>query len=263
MSHTDDLGDRMKMYEQMEAGRRLMPGLPVCARIDGRAFSTWTRGFGRPFDARLSNVMVGTTKRLVKETGARIGYTQSDEISLVWYEPRRALPFFDGKVQKLSSVIASMTTAFFNEQRHLFPERKDRPAQFDCRVWNVPTLDEAANTLLWRELDATKNSISMAARAFYSHKQLHGLGSADMQELLHQKGVNWNDYPTYFKRGTFVQAREVTQPFTAAELESLPPKHAARTNPRLVVSRKVIEVLDIPPLARLPDRVFVLFGPVD
>lgn len=261
MSHTDDLGDRMKMYEQAEAGRRLMPGLPVCARSDGRSFSTWTRGFERPYDTRLSETMVETTRELVEATGACIGYTQSDEISLVWYEPRGPIPFFEGKTQKLVSVLASMATAFFNRHGHRFPERHSTPAQFDCRVWNVPTLAEAANVLLWRELDATKNSVSMAARAYYSHKQVHGLSSSDMQELLHQKGVNWNDYPAFFKRGTFVRAARVTRAFTADELSKLPPKHHAHTNPDLAVSRRVIACLDLPPLRQVQDRVAVLFPP--
>ena len=111
----DDLGDRMKVYEAAETGRRFTPLLPVYARIDGRCFSTFTDGLDRPFDDRLSRAMVETVKYLVGETYARIGYTQSDEISLVWQQARYdSEMLFGGKVQKLVSVLAAMATAKFN-----------------------------------------------------------------------------------------------------------------------------------------------------
>lgn len=178
---TDALGDRMKLYEQAEAGRAALPLLPVCLRLDGRSFSAWTRGLQRPFDPRLSALMIEVTTKLVEETGALVGYTQSDEISLVLYsdDPKSEL-WFAGKLQKLTSVAASFATAHFNARvPALLPERSGRLACFDCRAWTVPSLEEAANVLVWREVDATKNSVSMAAREFYSHRALHGHGRAD------------------------------------------------------------------------------------
>lgn len=80
-----DLGDRMKAYENVETGRRFTPLLPVYARIDGRSFHAFTHGMDRPFDDKLISVMRETTRRLVEETDALVGYTQSDEISLLWY----------------------------------------------------------------------------------------------------------------------------------------------------------------------------------
>ena len=200
-------GDRMKSYEWQETSRRLLPLLPAIARLDGKSFSAFTEGLERPYDSRLSQLMVATTKYLVEETGALCGYTQSDEISLLFYsDDAKSQIFYAGKVHKMNSVLASMTTAYFNHHKlGALPEKRDALACFDSRVWNVPNREEAANTFLWRERDATKNSISMAARMFYSHEELLGRTSNQLQELLHQKGVNWNDYPSFFKRGSFVQ----------------------------------------------------------
>jgi tRNA(His) 5'-end guanylyltransferase len=251
----------MKAYEQQEAGRRFLPLLPVCARLDGKGFSKFTKELQRPYDSRLVELMCCTTAYLVQETQACIGYTQSDEISLVWYSDEyKSQIFFDRRVQKMVSVLASMTTAFFNAHlpEHL-PEKTGVLALFDCRVWQVPTLEEATNTLLWREFDATKNSISMAARHYYPHKALHKKTGDEMQEMLWQKGVNWNDYPSFFKRGTFVQKRKVVRAFTPEEIVRLPTKHDARKNPALTIERSEVQRLNMPPFARVKNRIEVIF----
>jgi tRNA(His) guanylyltransferase len=257
----DDLGDRMKEYERAEAARRLMARLPICVRIDGKRFSKFTEGLQRPYDERLSRLMVATTRHLVEESAALAGYTQSDEISLLYYDddPKSQI-FLDRRVQKLTSILASMTTGYFNAHlAEALPEKAGQVALFDSRAWSLPTKDEAANTFLWRELDATKNSVSMAARAYYSHGELHDRKSAELQEMLFRKGVNWNDYPAFFKRGTFVLRRTIQRRFTTEELDSLPPRHAARTNPELVVTRSEVRPIDMPPFGRLKNRVGVLF----
>lgn len=257
---SDELGDRMKQLEGTEAGRRFLPSLPICVRIDGKRFSRWTQGLARPFDWRLSDLMVQTTIRLVEDTHARIGYTQSDEISLVYFAEEGSQVFLDGRIQKTTSILASMATAAFNAGvANAIPERATRPAIFDCRAWVVPTLEEAANTLLWRELDATKNSVSMAARHYYSHSALMGKSRAEMQDMLHAKGVNWNDYPAFFKRGSFVRRRTIESRFTAEEIEALPPKHAARRNPDLPVVRTTVEVVEMPSFKKVTNRVGVVF----
>lgn len=261
MTDKTALGDRMKQYEGLEAGRKFLPRLPICARLDGKGFSKWTRGLARPYDPRLSDLMVHVTTRLVQHTQAVIGYTQSDEISLVFYSPEpKAQVFFDGRVQKMTSVLAAMATAWFNaELAERIPERADRPALFDCRTWAVPTREEAANALLWRERDATKNSISMAARHYYPHRDLMHQRRDALHELLHAQGVNWNDYPPFFKRGVFVQRRIHRRRFEAHELEALPPKHAARQDPDLIIERAVVEPLDMPPFGKVTNRVEVIF----
>ncbi|MCA9717559.1 MAG: hypothetical protein H6713_26975 [Myxococcales bacterium] len=261
MSKKLTFADRMKGYEHAEAGRRLMPLTPVIARLDGKGFSRFTASLERPFDRRLSELMIDMTIALVTETGARVGYTQSDELSLLWYsEDYQRQIYHDGRIQKMVSLLAARASVWFNAALpERIPEKAGRAPVFDCRVFPVPNKVEAANVLLWRERDATRNSLSMAARARYSHAQLHGKGHREMHDMLMAKGVNWNDYPAFFKRGTYVQACTVSRPFSADELESLPPKHAAHQNPELVVERRVIDRLELPPIGRVRNRVDVLF----
>ncbi len=246
------------MYESVESGRRLMPLLPVCIRVDGKCFHSYTHRLASPYDERLSNIMVAVAKSLVRQTNAKIGYTQSDEINLVLYSDKtESQIFFDGKIQKVVSVVSSMATAEFNSLRHVIPELKG-PAFFDCRAWNVPTLQEAANVILWRELDATRNSIQSAARAYYSHKQCNNKSTGEMQEMLFQKGVNWNDYPDFFKRGTFVIPKKFKRLLTPEELERIPEHH--RPPPGTEFERGELVVKSFPPLFKISNRVDVLFG---
>jgi tRNA(His) guanylyltransferase len=257
-----DLADRMKRYEDIGAGQLLIPNLPVCIRLDGRAFHQWTRGLSRPYDDRPHTLFDETTKFLVEASDAVVGYTQSDEITLILYNGGKpdAQIFFDGRVSKLTSVLASMATAKFNALvPSILPEKQNRLACFDCRVWNVPTEQEAVNCLIWRELDATRNSIQMAAQALYSHKQLHQKNTSEMQEMLRQKGINWQDYPARFTRGSYFQRRVITRKFTVEELEQLPPLHEARKNPDVMVTRQVIAPLELPPLLNVSNRVEVIF----
>ena len=258
---SDDFGDRMKLYEGAEAQRRFMPLLPILARLDGRNFSAFTRGLPRPFDARLSECMRLLTIALVNETGARVGYTQSDEITLAIYSDTfGSQVYFDGRIQKIvSSLAAYASVVFLAHVRELIPERSAARPTFDCRAWTVPNLIEATNAILWREQDATKNSISMAASVHYSHRELHGLDSSAKQELLHRKGINWNDYPAHFKRGSYVLRRTTTEKFTPEEIDALPPMHHARTNPDAIIERSRVCVVDLPPLAGIANRVDVLF----
>lgn len=257
----DSLGNRMKFYEKQYSGQRLMNLIPICARMDGKAFHTFTKGLRRPYDERLSTLMVETTKYLVAETGANVGYTQSDEISLVWYtDSLDTMLFFDSKLLKMNSVLASMTSVYFNKRLAEFvPEKKEASPLFDSRVWNVPTTNEAALYLLWREQDATRNSVSMAAQAYYSHKELMGKSSSVKQEMLFQKGVNWNDYPENFRRGAYIQRRKVERVFTASELDQLPDKHEAKKNSNLMISRTEVVRISLPPLSKVVNRVEVLF----
>jgi tRNA(His) 5'-end guanylyltransferase len=263
----DSLGDRMKFYEGNGVGeQRLIPMVPVLARLDGKAFHTFTRGLRRPFDQRLSNLMVDTTKFLVAETNAKVGHTQSDEITLVWLtDSYDSEMYFDGRIQKLVSILAARCSVFFNrELAARIPEKADAFPVFDCRVWNVPNKTEAINALIWRQNDATRNSISMAAQANFSHKQLQGKSCDEMQKMLFQeKGINWNDYPDFFKRGTFVQRRTVVRPFTTDEIDKLPPKHEARRNPDLKIERSEIRVVEWPQLTKVINREDLVFSGAD
>jgi tRNA(His) guanylyltransferase len=252
----DGFGDRMKSYEVAETGRCFTPLLPVYARIDGRCFSNFTRGMRRPYDSDMSRMMIETTKFLVGETHARIGYTQSDEISLVWSQDKYDSEiFFCGKVQKMVSVLASMATAKFNNL--CSGELREKLPTFDCRVFQLPNRAEAANAFLWREKDATKNAVSMAARSFYPHKQLQDKSSAEMQEMIFQKGQNFNDYPAFFKRGTFVRRITEARPFTADELAGIPA--AYRPSPEVLITRSRIVEIDMPVFTKVLNREAVVF----
>ncbi len=265
----DDLGDRMKsLYETPETSRRFLPTLPVYARIDGRSFSKFTRGMVRPYDERMSNAMVETTCVLVEETHALIGYTQSDEISLVWQAPDiKSGIFFDGKIMKMASVLAGLATAAFHSVLiDHFPGEWAKLAaklpHFDCRVVSLPSQVEAANMLLWRNIDATKNAVSMAAHHHFSHKSLMGMGRADMQERLFQEaGVNFNDYPEFFKRGTFVRRVTVERAFTDEELAAIPEKH--RPAPDTMVTRSEVRTFPMPVFSKVMNRVGVIFDDED
>ncbi len=256
----DSLGNRMKSYESQTTGIRLIPRIPVIARLDGKGFSKFTKGLKRPYDERLSNLMIETTKYLVKETNANCGYTQSDEITLMWYTDKiDSSIYFDGRLFKMLTDLSAMASVFFNRKlADYLPEKVDKLPRFDARVYSVPTLDEAVNSFLWREIDATKNSISMAAQAYYSHGQLMNKTSSEKQEMLFQKGVNWNDYPTFFKRGTYVQRKRVLTPFTREEIEKLPAKHNARKDPNFVVERWVIDRIELPRLSSIENSVDVI-----
>lgn len=256
----DNLGDRMKWYEG-QYKTDLMPLIPICARMDGRAFHTFTKGLKKPFDTDFSSLMIATMKYLVETTNALIGYTQSDEISLIWYaEDYDNEIFFGGDHSKMVSILAAKTTNFFNKKMDKYlPDKCNEWPEFDARVWNVPTQYEATNYLIWREMDATRNSITMAAQSQYSHKELHKKSSSEKQEMLFKKGINWNDYPSSFKRGTYMQRVSLSRPYTATEIDKLPEKHKARTDKNLQVVRKEVLERVLPPFTKIANRSEVVF----
>ena len=250
------LGDRMKEYEGHETERRFMSGLPVYSRIDGRSFSKFTRSLNKPFDERFMRAMQETAKTLVEETQALLGYVQSDEISLCW---QAVLPgsqiFFDGKVQKMSSVLASIAgVAFYKALSREVPLEELMPV-FDCRVFSLPSQEECANCFLWREIDATKNAISMAAYSKFSHKSLDGKDSNAKQEMLFQSGINFNDYPTHVKRGSYFRRVSVERELSADELAQIPERH----RPTGPVVRHQIERVEMPFFSTVSNRTGVIF----
>lgn len=223
----DDLGLRMKDFYEYIPRTRLMRRTPVMIRIDGKAFHTFTRGFEKPFDDVLIKTMQDTTKYLCENIqGCVLGYTQSDEISLVLIDYKRleSSAWFNYEIQKMCSIAASMATMAFNRffyknveewknnnfvdnLGYLFVTYKkaiEKGAMFDCRVFNIPK-EEVTNCLYWRQLDATRNSIQMVGQANFPHNELQNKTCSDIQNMLMtQKGINWNDLPTYQKRGSCV-----------------------------------------------------------
>lgn len=265
MSDFETLGDRIKSYEAIDTSRKLSPLLPIIVRLDGRSFHTFARGLNRPYDERLSSMMIDLTKMLVEETSAKIGYTQSDEISLVLKSnDLKSEVFFNGKVFKMTSALASFASVRFNKMLPTrLPEKANFEPTFDCRVFHVPDDEEAVAALKWREIDATRNSVSAAARSVYSHNELNGKSSSEMLEMLTTKNVNWNDYPSFFKIGTYMRRRSEMSVFTSDEIDKLPEKHLAHRIPTLTFERKVTKRLEIPTITRVINMADVIFSGAD
>lgn len=195
----------MKSYENSYR-TKLPKRLPVLIRVDGKAFHTYTRGMNKPFDEDLTHAMWETCKYLAQNImGCKMVYHQSDEISLLLtnYDKLTTESWFDNNLQKIVSIASSLATAKFNEvMKEKYPNKQ--LALFDARAWVLPH-DEVCNYFLWRQQDATKNSISMVAQANFPHKQLQGLNGGQMQDkLMLEKGINWNDIPTWQKRGACI-----------------------------------------------------------
>ena len=202
------IDDRMKFYEKNFNGNYLMPLVPAVIRLDGRAFHTFCKGLEKPFSPALIYCMKLLTTTLVREINAVIGYTQSDEITLVLnQDDYRSQLYMDGKTQKINSLLAGFATMSFQDFIKIYlPEKVAKKPQFDCRSFSVPNKQEAINCLIWRQQDATRNSIQMVGQANFSHKELQGKSCSEIQEMLFtQKGINWNNLHPDRKRGTFIQ----------------------------------------------------------
>ena len=222
---TSDLANRMKEYEKRNQ-YYLQKRTPVAIRVDGRNFHTFTKGFQRPFDKILMTTMQETAKYMCENIqGAKFAYVQSDEITiiLVDYDTLETDCWFNYRTDKLCSISASMATMAFNkfftknvnyfEMTHEYDDTineycttlvnaAEKGAMFDARVFNIPK-EEVCNLIYWRQLDATRNSIQMVGQANFSHKELQNKSCNMIQEMLFaEKGINWNDYPTYLKRGS-------------------------------------------------------------
>jgi len=257
----ETLGDWCKWLEKNFSPEVMIPTLPVIIRIDGNNFSKWTQGLEKPFDANLNQLMTDLTKELVQETNAVIGYTQSDEITLILYSSdRKSAIYNDGKKQKILSKLTGFCVAYFNNRRKELSLGHKKDANFDCRIYQTPTLHDAAIQLLWRENDATKNSISMLAQSLFSHKELQGLNGNEMQDkMMLEVGVNWDNLESKFKRGVYIKRTKTMMPFTKEELSNLPPKHNAYKNPSLLMERNMIEVVEYPILSKVTNLEKVVF----
>lgn len=220
-----DLANRMKEYEKASQ-RYLTRRMPVLLRLDGCHFHNFTKKFKRPFDDVLIKSMQETTKYLCENIqGATIGYYQSDEITilLVDYKNLDSSAWFDNRQNKIESVAASMCTMAFNkffrknveefigenydnqyeaDYIKTLEKAMDIGAYFDCRAFNIPK-EDVTNNFYWRQLDCSRNSIQMVGQANFSHKELQNKTCNMIQDMLMtQKGINWNDLPTYQKRGS-------------------------------------------------------------
>jgi tRNA(His) guanylyltransferase len=235
----DELGDRMKDFYEDRTRYKLARRTNTIIRIDGKAFHTYTKGLERPFDLGLMEDMNKTTEYLCQNIqGAKFGYVQSDEISILItdYDDISTHAWFDGNLQKMSSIAASLATAKFNQlrmARACFDDviKEDAPiykddiedfklAMFDARVFQIPYREEVFNYFIWRQQDASRNSISSVAQANFSSKELNGKKTSDMQDMLMlEKGINWNDFSPREKRGALI--RKVERHFVRKDIDPI------------------------------------------
>jgi tRNA(His) 5'-end guanylyltransferase len=213
MTTRDALGDRMKTYEA--ATRHVLPRrCYTILRLDGRAFHTLLRHAVRPFDAEFAGAMDELAAFMCGEVaGSVFGYVQSDEISILMqdFESTGTQPWFGGVIQKIVSVAAAEATRAFTLAAG---------GTFDARVFTLADPIEVANYFIWRQKDAVRNSVSMAAQAVFPHKSLHGMNGGQLQEkLFTEANINWNDYPDGFKRGRITLKEAYEQPTTTGAVE--------------------------------------------
>ena len=231
---TSDLANRMKEYEKRNQ-YYLQKRTPVAIRVDGRSFHTFTKGFKKPFDYIFMKSMQETAKYMCENMeNAKFAYVQSDEITIILtdYDTLETDCWFNYRTDKLCSISASMATMAFNkyfeenvtnevleykmvphcveiqqeikEYHNTLIAALDKGAMFDARCFNIPK-EEVTNLIYWRQLDASRNSIQMVGQANFSHNELQNKSCNDIQDMLMlQKNINWNDFPTYQKRGSCI-----------------------------------------------------------
>ena len=202
----DDFDKEMRVYEQ-SLDQYILPDMYIVTRLDGRSFTKLTKEicrFEAPFDERFRDLMIDTTKSLM-DCGFRIiyGYTESDEISLLFHPKDET---FGRKVRKINTTLAGEASVAFSMAL-------GKPATFDCRVIPLPSIERVADYFAWRQEDSHRNSLNswcywtlrkegVSKRAATS--QLSGKGVSYKNELLFQKGINYNDLPSWQKRGVGV-----------------------------------------------------------
>ena len=223
MNKNDNLGDRQKSYENIWK-TKLPRRMPMIMRIDGKAFHTYTKGCEKPFDKKLADLMDATALHLCENIqGAQVAYIQSDEITILVhdYKALNSEAWFDKELQKMCSISAALASAKFTMDSWKIFDPGDpngdvdskslsyqKLAVFDSRCFIVPEHD-VVNNFVWRQQDAVRNSIQMLARSLYSHNECNNKNQSDLQEMIHQKGKNWNDVPTGFKRGRCVYKKAI------------------------------------------------------
>lgn len=214
-----------------------MPNGHIIMMLDGRAFSKLIKNkFEKPFDERFMNMMDETAKHLCKNiSGVEFAYVQSDEISLYIKDEPMCGSFFGLRQSKLLSVPASMAAGEFNRQAlkeevrsRLYDNVKydgdgvvysasdvydiiaeHKPAEFDCKVWNVPEWNDVIAWFLYRQLDCIRNSKQQTAQTWLPHKMLCGKDSdAQIGLLITEKGIDWNDFDHKKKYGRLIRKVE-------------------------------------------------------
>jgi tRNA(His) guanylyltransferase len=199
----DDLDEQMRVFETSH-DYCVLPGIYIVARMDGRSFTRLTKvvhQFDAPFDDRFRDLMLDTTESLMTEFNAIYGYTQSDEISLLF---PLTFELFNRKLRKLNSVLAGYASA-------CFALGLGSMASLDCRICELPSPKHVVDYFRWRNEDAHRNALNAhcywllrdeGQSADAASQALLRTSVADKNELLFQRGVNFNDLPNWQKRGS-------------------------------------------------------------
>ena len=209
-------------------------------------------------------LMQKTCQYLVEKTSAIAAVTYSDEISLAWLEPSK-VPF-ETRLFKLESVLAAMATSAFTLyglETKLADRIKKMMPHFDCRVCQLPTLDELANMFLWRQQDCMKNSITMVALSKFSHNQLQGKNSIDKINMLVDAGLDYyRDIPEQLRLGSFFRRDIYLKTLTDEELAKIPAKQRKLdANGKMTAIRShVVQFYPKYPLQDTKNKVGVLFN---
>lgn len=217
----DDLGQRIKENYENRTRYYLPRWTYTLIRIDGKNFHNYTKNLKKPFDLKLIADFDNATKKVLDQIqGAKFAYLQSDEISILLcdFDKPTTAAWFDGNIQKIASVSASLMTAEFNQYRFIRELERHigicvsytefNKATFDARCFTIADRVEVYNAILWRIQDAARNSISMVAQSLFSHKELQNKNGKEMQEMMFQRGINWADYPEDLKNGRFIIKNE-------------------------------------------------------
>lgn len=195
------LGTMLKEYQAVTDIQLDFDGYNIL-QLDGNAFHTFTKGFERPFDDRFISAMNEVAVEIIKTIpGARVGYVQSDEISILIKKVMdREEPYFNHRVQKIVSLTAGRASAVMSR---LYPEKP--VAVFDARYFTLPDRDTAVKHFIWRQRDCTKNSVLSVGQAFFSHKELQNKNTLMVKEMLREKGHAWEDYGTEYRHGRVIR----------------------------------------------------------
>lgn len=194
----------------------------VMGMLDGKNFSRLIKNnYEKPFSDRFIMMMNETAKYVCENVqGCCFAYTQSDEITFVItdLEKEESSAYFDYRLSKMLSIIASLATAKFNQLaiQNLLETpcsnsdlqqmvRNMQLAQFDCKIWDAQNYNNVFAYILWRQIDCIRNSKQQAAQTYLTHKQLLGKHTDEqIKMLLDEKGIDWNDYADSKKYGRFI-----------------------------------------------------------
>lgn len=253
---SDPLGDKVKAFEDASNEQAFAPNAFLLARVDGRAFHTFTKGMGKPADLWLLDSMIHATIETASDFKSRLAYVQSDEATFCWrYEtPAHGSLPFNGRIQKLCSLIAGIFSASFidglmarDPKRYL---ELGRVPAFDCRIWEVPSAQDQVEAFAWREKDAVKNAVSSAASTVATATELAGMKHRERLALLEARGFDWESLPLAFRSGAYIRRQSRMSEIDAETLAKIPPakrpapgalflRHETAVDPRLLSIHQV------------------------